>query len=287
MPYASPHNGTHPENPNQHRSDSGAEGGITRAPGPISRPRADMYSPTLARKRTVRYGAACNGVTVGSMPQRRWGVMKRRKRAARSVSRIAGTSALLSAAVIGVNGDAPLAQASAAPASLPLRSAVMSTGANSNLVNRCTHDNPCGNGSNSHNYWAIDLFDYSDNAPVYNVTAGRVQSTGGCGTAARVGANLSGGGTGRLYCHGKSLQVSPNQAVSSGQMLMKVSDSGTTSVHLHYEKRQMSNVSTWGNNFIGSCANRELLWLRDSLPGSYVQLAWEEPSDTFHSNCSW
>lgn len=189
--------------------------------------------------------------TVASLTSSQGNISTERRSA---YGRIAGASALIGTSVAaGSSGRVgPVAASSpgaglvaasgpltaAAPGVPPLRAAVMTNSANGNLTNSCTHDSPCGSGSNRHNCWALDPFDYSNNAPVYNVKAGSVQATNGCGTAARIGGALS--GSGRLYCHGKNLEVAPNQTVATGTVVMKISNSGASAVHLHYEKRTMS-----------------------------------------------
>lgn len=165
-----------------------------------------------------------------------------------------------------------------------LRNEVMYQG---NIRNGYCHDYTCVQGSNEVNYWSIDLFDSGmADSPIYETQGGVVQNVDGCGTSVRTGNVASGAGYGKLYCHGKNRQVNKGDYVAAGQVVMKMSNSGTTSKHVHYEIRKMSDVRTWSTNFQGYCANYNLMTIRDQ--GSFGLLkAWSEPDNTFTSNCAW
>jgi hypothetical protein len=165
-----------------------------------------------------------------------------------------------------------------------LRNEVMYQG---NIRNGYCHDYTCVQGSNEVNYWSIDLFDSGmADSPIYETQGGIVQAVDGCGTSVRTGNVASGAGYGKLYCHGKNRQVNKGDYVAAGQVVMKMSNSGTTSKHVHYEIRKMSDVRTWSTNFQGYCANYNLLTIRDQ--GSFGLLkAWSEPDNTFTSRCVW
>lgn len=165
-----------------------------------------------------------------------------------------------------------------------LRNEVMYQG---NIRNGYCHDYTCVQGSNEVNYWSIDLFDSGmADSPIYETQGGVVQNVDGCGTSVRTGNVASGAGYGKLYCHGKNRQVNKGDYVAAGQVVMKMSNSGTTSKHVHYEIRKMSDVRTWSTNFQGYCANYNLITIRDQ--GSFGLLkAWSEPDNTFTSNCAW
>lgn len=170
---------------------------------------------------------------------------------------------------------------------LPLRSAVMTPSQNGNLVNGYCHDIPCTPGTDKHNYWAIDLFDYSTDAPVYATKAGKVQTVNACQTAVRIGNVLSGYGFGYLYCHGEDRVVNVNANVATGQKIMEVGNPNLQyPVHLHYEIRFMDNVTQWSTNFIGYCANYNLLQVIANQT-AVLRLAWKEPDNTLYSDCSW
>jgi hypothetical protein len=165
-----------------------------------------------------------------------------------------------------------------------LRNEVMYQG---NIRNGYCHDYTCTQGSNTTNYWSIDLFDYgAEDSPIYETQGGIVQNVDGCGTAVRTGNVASGAGYGKLYCHGKNRQVNKDNYVAAGQVLMKMSNSGTGTKHVHYEIRKMSDVRTWGNNFQGFCSNYNLITIRDQNTFGLLK-AWSEPDNTFTSSCRW
>ena len=165
-----------------------------------------------------------------------------------------------------------------------LRNEVMYQG---NIRNGYCHDYTCVQGSNTTNYWSIDLFDSGiEDSPIYETQGGIVQNVDGCGTAVRTGNVASGAGYGKLYCHGKNRQVNKDNYVAAGQVLMKMSNSGTGSKHVHYEIRKMSDVRTWGSNFQGYCSNYNLITIRDQNTFGLLK-AWSEPDNMFTSSCRW
>jgi hypothetical protein len=187
----------------------------------------------------------------------------------------------------GVVGSSAPASALTPGWALPLDLAVINN--NGNMVPGYCHDNapaPCTPGSDTANYWSIDLFDSNNpDPPIFATKAGVVQQTGGCGTSLRHGYATSGAGSGWLYCHGKNLQLTTGP-ITLGQLIMKMSNTGgapTMAKHLHFEARWMANVGTWSNNFIGYCARYQI---EKTIANQTVVIknAWREPENTMYDD---
>lgn len=191
--------------------------------------------------------------------------------------------------MIGVHG-AQRAQAITSNHYPPIRDAIAWPANQPQLQNGICHDQWACNttpptGSNTTNYWSVDLFDSTwqsqNGSVIYATNYNTVQATNTSGSVSvRYGTALSGAGHGYYNGHGRLGSifsgVSVGQPVSPGQAIMKMGDTGTTAGngHLHFEVRYMNNVTQWSSNFNGMCGKHYINKMMNNVSPYPLTLGW-------------
>lgn len=199
---------------------------------------------------------------------------------------------LATGAALSVVGSAAVDHAGAITAYYypPIRQEIATPAQQPQLTQGVCHDQwACDQsppyGSNSANFWSVDLFDSQqwntqNGSPIYATNFGLVQNTSTSGTVGvRYGGVLSGAGYGYYNGHGRlgsvPAGISAGQPVQPGQIIMKMGDTGSTNgAHLHFEIRYMSNVTSWTTNFNGYCGKHYINKLMQNAAPYPYTLAW-------------
>ena len=151
--------------------------------------------------------------------------------------------------------------------------------------------NACGTG----NWFANDLYDpvtYDGlRAPILAMRSGSVRFSGyaaGCGEDVRYATGTGSGKDHWLNCHGQagSRTVSVGDWVTPGQMLMKIGNTQTGSIHLHLEHRYLQGTN-WGASYIGYCVGAEISKVLHHQSVLYVTAYNSMTGVTSNSSCTY